>query len=166
MFGLVGDEARRGGIPVLFAVFWSVFVSLVCVIIAAGAARQINSARWPTTTGTITASEIFGSRRNSWKFEYTYTVAGQQHTGTKFAHDPMPIQGEQEVLRHVSVYPVGASVTVSYNPFKPGEAVLQTGLRGCTLWIVLFLAPFVLVGMGMWAGIVQRDWWRPALDPD
>jgi hypothetical protein len=165
MFGQVTEAARRrGGIPIFAAFFWSGVVGLVAVVIACGTVRQIESAYWPTAPGTITVSEPAGQRGHSWELEYAYSVAGLQYNGTKYAYDPMPIQGNEEVLRHIAVYPVGAEVTVHYDPDNPAEAVLRPGLRGCTLWIALFLTPFILIGVGMWLGLLQRAYPRPGFN--
>ncbi|HZU35363.1 MAG TPA: DUF3592 domain-containing protein [Gemmataceae bacterium] len=152
-------EQRGPGLP--FAIFWSALVAVFCFVIVRGAARQLASASWPTTDGTITVSSA--ERKHSWHLEYAYHIAGQSYSSTTYAEDPMPIQGEQEVLRHIARYPVGAQVAVSYDPHDPTTAVLHPGLRGCTLWCMLFLTPFVVIGMGFWAGLL--GWSRQRFDP-
>jgi hypothetical protein len=167
MFRWVADEsARQEPVgTVLFALFWSALVGFFCAVIGIGAWLQMLSASWPRVPGIMTASEVSGRKRNSWKLEYAYTVAGQNYKCDKFAIDPMPVQGEAEVQRHVAAYPVGAAIEVAYNPRNPADAVLRPGLRGCTLWVSLFLTPFVIVGVGMWAGLVRRLRSRPAFNP-
>jgi hypothetical protein len=167
MYRWAADECARQNAAATFvcALFWSTIVVIFCAVLGVGAARQVNSAGWPKVTGTVTASEITGRKRNFWKLEYTYSVNGRPITGDRFAYDPMPIQGEIEVQRHISAYPVGAAVDVSYDPQNPEAAVLRPGLRGCSLWVALFLAPFVLVGVGMWSGVVRRCWSRPVFNP-
>jgi hypothetical protein len=167
MFRWVADESARQEPmgTVLFALFWSALVGCFCAVIGIGAWLQIGSADWPKVPGTVTASEASGRKRNVWKLEYAYTVAGQDYKCDKYAINPMPVQGEAEVLRHVAAYPIDAAVEVAYNPRNPADAVLRPGLRGCTLWVSLFLAPFVIVGVGMWAGLVRRLRARPAFNP-
>src|SRR5688572_12302078 len=144
MFRWIAAEAARrpgpdgrGGIPVVFALFWSVFIGAVCVVIGRGAVRQVMAAGWPTADGVVTVSELVPRKKDggSWKLEYQYAVAGRAYTGTRYAHDPMPVQGREEIVRHVAAYPVGSAVVVSYSPADPADAVLRPGLRGCTLWI-------------------------------
>jgi uncharacterized protein DUF3592 len=171
MFGLVAGECRRqtrqGGpaAALLFALFWSLVIGLACVVVVRGAVRQVVSAGWPAVDGTVTVSEPEDQRGDSWKLAYEYVVAGRLFTGTVYAFDPMPIQGGEEVLRHIAAYPVGAAVDVYYNPHDRAEAVLRPGLRGCTLWIAMFLSCFVLIGLGMWLGLARALWYRPAFDP-
>jgi hypothetical protein len=151
---------------ILFALFWSALVGLFCLVVGSGAVLQIATDRWPVTEGTVTVSELTGRKRNSWKLEYQYTVAGQPYTGTRYAFEPMPIQGEREVTRAIAAHPAGSAVAVSYNPDDPAEGVIRPGLRGCTLWMALFLTPFVIVGLAMWVGLVRRYRSWPAFDPD
>ena len=156
-------EWARG--MVLGALLWSLFVGAVCVVILRGAVRQVISAGWPTADGKVTVSEVTGSKKNSWKVEYVYSVAGQPYAGERFAYDPMPVQGREEVERHVAAYPAGAAVTVYYDPGNPGEAVLYPGLRGCTLWVALFLTPFVMIGLGLSLAAIRPSVWRGGFDP-
>jgi hypothetical protein len=167
MFRLLADECAWQGYGMApMALFWSGLVGFISAFIGIGAVRQIHSADWPTVLGSVTASEVTGRKQNMWKLEYTYIVAGQTYTSEKYAYDPMPVQGEAEVKRHIAAIPVGAVVDVSYDPNNPADAVLRPGLRGCTLWVALFLTPFVLVGLGMWAGMLRRLRSRPAFNPD
>ena len=167
----VGDEFPRmfrrqtRQTTLAFALFWSFILSIACVGIGVGAFRQVESRYWPQADGIVTISERSGKRGNSWGLEFTYTIAGRKYTGTQYAYDPMPIQGEAEVLRHIAAYPVGAGVVVFYDPANPAEAVLRPGLRGCTLWVALFLTPFVVVGLGLWVGLLGGNAPRAAFDP-
>src|SRR5262245_24276121 len=173
MFGWVADDFARQtrregpGSAIVFGLFWWLILGFVCVVLVAGTARQVVSAGWPTADGTVTVSEHAGRRKTgaAWNLAYEYTIAGRQYTGTTYAYDPMPIQGYEEVARHITIYPVGAAVIVYYDPENPTDAVLRPGLRGCTLWVSLFLTPFVLIGLGMWIGAARRYWARPAFNP-
>ncbi|MFL5242994.1 MAG: DUF3592 domain-containing protein [Gemmataceae bacterium] len=164
----IEESARRDGEgTAMFALFWSLLTGTASALIIYGAVQQVACTSWPATEGTMTVSEIASRRRVGavWKLAYEYVVAGRNYTGAQYAYDPMDIQGEQEVLRHVAAYPVGAKIFVYYNPDNAADAVLRPGLRGCTLWVALFLTPFVLIGLGMWAGLARRYKPRPAFDP-
>lgn len=162
----VMDEGTRKArpVPVAFALFWTLFIGFVCLVVFVGAARQVQSARRPTVGGTITVSEPAGQRDRTWNLEYVYQVDGQSYTGTEYAFAPMPIQGREEVRRHVAAYPVGTPVVVYYDPGSPADAVLRPGLRGSTLWVALCLTPFVVVGLGLWFGLPPSWNSRPAGD--
>jgi hypothetical protein len=165
----IDDEFARsqpGAGAILFASFWSMFTGGVAVAIFIAALAQIASATWPTTTGTITRSEYLPRKHSEWNLAYHYAVAGNSYTGTVYAKDPMPIQGETEVLRHVAAYPAGKEVVVSYDPDDPATSVLRPGLRGATLWTALFLTPFVILGVGMWVGVYRQYRRLPRFDPN
>lgn len=144
----------------LIALFWSPLVGTVFVLVIIGAANQMATAFWPSTKGTVTVSERRAARKTSgvWRVEYTYRIAGQEYTSTTYAYDPMPIQGQEEVLRHIAKYPVGSVVDVYFDPENPSDAVLRPGLRGGTLWIALFITPFVLIGIAMWLEELVGFW--------
>jgi amino acid transporter len=160
-------QARGGGWwgAVGFAAIWIVFIGAVTAVIAVGAARQVATASWPTADGTVTVSREAARRGRGgagWELEYTYTVAGRDYTGRRYAHDPMPVQA-RDVERAIAAHPPGSAVAVSYDPADPAEAVIRPGLRGCTLWVAMFVTPFVLIGLGMAAGIAGRH--RRRFDP-
>ncbi len=150
---------------VLGALFWSGVVGLVCAVVVGGSLRQIETARWAVTEGTVTVSEPTGRKHNFWNLEYQYAVAGQSYTSTRYAYDPMPIQGHEEVRYHMAAHPVGSKVAVSYNGADPAESVIHPGLRGSTLWVALVLTPFVIVGLGLWIGVLRHYLPRPGFDP-
>src|SRR6266849_1370196 len=77
MYESIGDEFPRvfrrepPGFTLLFALFWSLIVSIACVIVGVGAFRQWQCAYWPRADGIVTVSERRGKRGNSWNLEYT-----------------------------------------------------------------------------------------------
>ena len=62
-----GQARRNGAGTAAFALFWSLIVGGVCVVVIAGTARQVASAYRPTADGTITVSEPTGRRAGGWK---------------------------------------------------------------------------------------------------
>src|SRR5207302_2842665 len=52
--------------------------------------------------------------------------------------------------------PTGGQATVFYDPANPPDAVLQTGLNGQSLFMLLFLTPFNLVMLAIW--LVPLAW--------
>jgi hypothetical protein len=94
-------------------------------------ARQAASS-WPSTTGTVVMSTVnvryvSGKRKLKPVVEYTYQVNGLNYQG-KYIR-----VGDQFVTFRTAVdpylipvrYPMGASVTVYYNPANPVEAGLE-----------------------------------------
>src|SRR5260370_10980892 len=135
MYASIGDACPRmlrgesKEATLAFAMGWSVIVTMACAVIGVGALRQVQTTYWQQAEGIITISEPSGKTGKSWDLEFTYTVAGRKHISTQYAYDPMPIQGEAEVLRHVAAYPVGANVAVFYDPANHADAVLRPVLR-------------------------------------
>src|SRR5438132_3755888 len=103
MFRSIVDEFGRDKRWSLvgFTLFWSLISGFGIVGTAVGAAQQITSAGWPSTEGTITVSEIARSSKGRWELAYEYAVAGRPYTGKSYSFAPMPIQGKEEILRHI-----------------------------------------------------------------
>ena len=99
--------------------------------------KALLSRNWPTTVGRVVRAEPRGSSTlsisNPWAFDpgikYQYTVEGVTYTGDRvsFGRIPSTAEGVGIVLMQ---YPVGASVTVWYDPDDPDRAVLEPGASG------------------------------------
>jgi hypothetical protein len=147
---------------------WFVYLMLLAplgLLLGAAAYKslQVRAAReWPSAAGKVVVSRaqvretrvIDSDREDGYRTEqrnfaniiYEYSVAGQ-----KLRNDRVSIGedlGNFQVAETIAKYPVGAVVTVYYNPLHPKEAVLERdlpkGLWGClgigtaiTLTIVL-----------------------------
>jgi hypothetical protein len=121
---------------------------LVWLVIAFGALLAISSAqdidivaetaRWPTTSGTVVAANIasedvgtyFGRRGNSRMHEsrlhltYDFDVDGHQYTGSRW--NALPPSSNQATHAMLRKYAPGTGVTVHYDPRDPSAAVLDT----------------------------------------
>ena len=103
------------------------------------------SVYWPTTTGTITASQIkkVVFRRQP-QITYSYSVNGAPFTSQRvsFAGGHKP----KEVDPILARYPVGSEVTVAHDPQNPAEATLETGAnKQVTAQLRVLLICFVLI---------------------
>ena len=147
--------------------------------------NAIASTHWPKTTGTIVGSDLSQSSSRDSKTGATsttyatkttvrYRVDGQEQTtsliffGQTFGSGN-PTEAELQNLR----YPVGAAVSVSYNPRAPGVAAVKPGLHADTFWLpgagLAFVIPSIMfaiiylsldaglpglgIGLGIFAGI-------------
>ena len=129
----------------LLAVAAAGLVTILCTLVPLGvigywiftrakqrdAMVQIARAAWQTTTGRVLIAEVqrHGSTRHRSirpVIVYAYDVNGQSYrsdqirAGDKF----LRVAGMQEAHAKVTRYPVGAIVTVHYNPANPQEAAL------------------------------------------
>ena len=134
---------------------WFVYAMLLAplgLLLGAAAYKslQVRAAReWPSTAGKVVVSKaevrkvkvIDGDREEGHRFEernfadivYEYSVAGR-----KLRNNRVSIGedlGNFQVAETIAKYPVGAVVTVYYNPLHPDQAVLERdlpkGMWGC-----------------------------------
>jgi hypothetical protein len=134
---------------------WFVYAMLLAplgllLIVAAYKTLQVRAAReWPSTSGKVVVSKaelrktkvIDSDREDGHRFEernfadivYEYAVAGR-----KLRNNRVSIGedlGNFQVAETIAKYPVGAVVTVYYNPLHPDQAVLERdlpkGMWGC-----------------------------------
>lgn len=103
------------------------------------------SAGWPTTNGTVMASErakvMF---RKQPRVTYSYSVNGAPFTGNRisFAGGYPPKETDAILGR----FPVGREVAVSYAPDNPAEATLETGSNHqVTAQLRILLILFVVI---------------------
>jgi hypothetical protein len=115
-------------------------LALVLVLFAAAAfaaARHFGGmfserSTWPSTPGAVVTNAVVESTRYNTKrsvyepvihrdFQYTYTVAGHQYTGSEYGvHDEGGIDMDAR-------YPVGTEMRVFYDPANPAQAALVVG---------------------------------------
>ena len=134
---------------------WFVYLMLLAplgllLVAAVYKTLQVRAAReWPSAAGKVVASHaevreirvIDSNRESGYRTEqrnfanivYEYAVAGKtlRNNRVSIGED----LGNFEVAETIAKYPVGAVVTVYYNPLHPKEAVLERdlpkGLWGC-----------------------------------
>ncbi|WKA29751.1 DUF3592 domain-containing protein [Bradyrhizobium roseum] len=111
---------------------------------------QVRAAReWPSTAGKVVVSKtevrkvkvIDSDRAEGHRFEernfadivYEYSVAGRKLRNNRVSIGED--RGNFQVAETIAKYPVGAAVTVYYNPLHPDQAVLERdlpkGMWGC-----------------------------------
>ena len=102
---------------------------------------------WFSTVGTVTLSTIDvhkSGRRSSIPYpdvRYSYQVLGREYEANKIM--PGAEIGGSGAQKVIDRYPVGAQVTVFYNPQNPYEAVLEK--KGPAPWIMLLLLVIINV---------------------
>jgi hypothetical protein len=95
------------------------------------AARQ-SAQDWASTTGAVTMSTIQVKRSYKSRSEipvvlYQYQVSGVSYTGQtiKAGEEYFSVRLYGDARKTVERYPVGAQVTVYYNPANPAESALE-----------------------------------------
>ena len=107
------------------------------------------SSGWPATEGKIVRSWVKTS--TSWDsdyrtrttayypaVQYEYTVLGKTYTGSRISFGGTAGKSTRRAAEAaLEGYPVGASVTVYYNPHNPQDAVLERTMHGGPLMLIV-----------------------------
>ncbi len=131
-----------------------------------GVRKAIRSESFETTQGVVTRSETAHGHKGAvdYEIEYTYAVNGQQYTSKEYHVQPQFLgNGYWYAVRDSN--PVGAQVTVYYDPADPHTAYLVPGLRSDLLSLLWFAMPWNLLAVGMWWGLLWYMWGWRAFDP-
>jgi hypothetical protein len=172
MTSLGSSLSRTGGTGCLLfvALFWSSLTLTFDGFFAWSAFWQLRATLYPTTVGQVTRSEVevFEGEDGSTyrpKIHYTYAVAGVRYEGDRYRYGQFS-SGDNSARRTVDAHPVGRQVEVRYHPSDPADAVLLCGLEGSDLFGPLFMLPFNVVMVVLWAaagqGLVRRIFPSPA----
>ena len=128
--------------------------------------HQMRAATFPTADGVITRSEVKTTNEDGTTHRpdlaYTYTVAGQRYTGTRYSSSEVGTN-TQAWHKIRDELPVGSRVRVAYNPTDPAESLLRPGFTGFDLMWVWFFTPFNVVMIGGW--VYYASLHRPAFGP-
>lgn len=126
--------------------------------------ESLEAMSWPTAVGRVTRSELKiethkirtrsdnGIRRSATEdtfvplIDYTFEVGGKQFQGTRTTSvRGGTLADRSSIEEKLRKYPIGQSVTVSYNPSDPEQCLLEPGRWGGFLLLValsLFLIVF------------------------
>jgi hypothetical protein len=158
---------RQSDVRVLFIVLAAVPLSLVMlgfdVWFAYDFARQVQSSRYPSVTGTISQSLVKTSRgtrgsvHHTLDLRFTYEVEGRQYEARRVRFLSGGASSEPGDLARL--YRVNSSVPVFYNPKDPSVAVLQPGANGADVLSLMYLGLFNLLALLCWGlvGMMSRD---------
>jgi len=111
--------------------------------------KALSSQTWPSVEGRIISASIEKEkvrRRviSRERIQYVYHVKGKRFVGERVALDPRLLTLRLPARQVIKKYPMGALVTVYYNPSRPEESVLEPGFNP---YIILIAAagPFILL---------------------
>ena len=114
------------------------------------------SRRWPQATGKVIVSDLQRSRDSEGGYSYRpevsyqYSVEGQEFIASRTRYgDRLALSWSAPAARMVRRYPVGAVVSVHYDPDEPAEAVLEPGVNGLILMGVALGVLFTSIGIVM-----------------
>jgi hypothetical protein len=108
--------------------------------------RALASQDWSTALGTIVSSRVERlSTSDGPLFQlavvYRYCVGSCDYTGREISTASVQYGTKRSAERRLQNYPIGAPVTVRYNPANPAQALLKPGINAPTVALGLaFLA--------------------------
>jgi hypothetical protein len=117
---------------------------------------------WPSTVGQITESRVAHSTHTDSEGDsndsytpyvtYTYQVAGQEYTGRDIAFGfKQGYNNASKAEAVVGKYPLGAQVSVYYDPADPQKAVLERQAGGFGIGLALGII-FLVIGACLGCG--------------
>jgi hypothetical protein len=137
------------------AIIAPLLLAAVCWQVVPHIAEQQAATAWPAAPGIMTRSEVIDRGRFSrggrytLHLEYAYSVNGREYHADRFRADPNFFWGEPQVAAE---RPVGAAVTVYYNPVDPAKAVLDAGFSGEAIIgaSMILILVFAVFGWSWW----------------
>jgi hypothetical protein len=153
----------------------TVVVPILDAVMAYNIARQVHAAAFAQAPGTITHSEMGwytdkdGDTFVAADIRYRYTVDGRAFEGDRLRFSTANFHTSETgwAERAVRRYPVGAAVSVHYDPRDPAQSLLQPGFGGTELFLIMFMTLFNAWAVGTWVAVGPSLWrrWR-RLPPD
>ena len=145
------------GGSIFLTLFFGLFLAIGVAILGYGVRSYYfgtQAAHWPTTPGTITASDFVVSSDDDGttyqaKVEYRYTPDHIERTGKTIAFG---YSGRSGRTYHHDIHEalqVGAQVAVRYDPNKPDRAVLSHGVNRSIIFMLVFGAVWTMFTVGM-----------------
>ncbi|MFG0292825.1 MAG: DUF3592 domain-containing protein [Phycisphaerales bacterium JB050] len=121
--------------------------------------EHFRTAFWPTTTGVVQSSEVRRSR--SYRIEANvrveYAVDGVTYSTTRIKLEPTYYRDIRYAIEDTDRYPVGAAVTVSYDPKKPQFGILEPGYELMSNWFFLCGLCLSILGIGFFCMQLARS---------
>lgn len=113
---------------------------------------------WPSTTGTITESEVeVQHNRRIGKpsttsyithISYAYQVDGMPYTSDRVSLGTLNRSSEDTAYGYVARFPLGASVDVYYDPVLHSRSALITDVHSGTQYMMIGGGVMLLIGVG------------------
>ena len=165
-FDVNTEGARRGSLTplVLVTLFWCAITGLFVAFVIINFWRSAEAyMRYVPTAGVIFSSQVIsntdshGTTFYDFGLRYRYTVKGAAFENDRYAFGTMKSGAGRtraaELVRH---HPVGAPITVYYDPAMPGKAVIERAVDRQIYPFLMFLMPFVLIGVGLLGVLVMQ----------
>ncbi|MGP8200670.1 MAG: DUF3592 domain-containing protein [Limisphaerales bacterium] len=149
---------RKSGLiyPLLLLTCWTGLIVAGTFALIETTVRQQLALRFATTQCRIVQSQMGHGEmsRRGIEIEYNYTVNRVDYTGHRYRYDDhnATLEWGATVVEH----PRWSIQTVYYDPKNPAEAVLEPGIDGCDLLLLMFALPLNVVTCLLWSAIITR----------
>jgi hypothetical protein len=146
----------------LLLVFWTMVIGLADWFVLGATARQFLARDYVPTRGKIVTSEVrqLAILHAGITLQYSYNVAGRHYIGYCYRYDEQQTDVDGADIRRK--FPQGSFQTVYYDPKKPADSVLSTGVEGADLMLMLFATPINVALIMLWRWLLARarEKWR------
>jgi hypothetical protein len=142
--------------PLLLLVAWTCLILTADFVVVDTSLRQIRSSGFPSTTGKIVMSAVAQGaiRQGGVHFQFNFTVHGVDYTGHRYRYDDRNAAFEYDAA--TNAFPTWSMRRVFYNPANPEDSLLDPGLDGSDLLLLLFALPVSVVTFALWMVAVPQ----------
>lgn len=146
---------------IVFLVGWTAITSAFDGLMLYDAVKRLESLTFKPISCVILQSEVVmhsDSEGSSYQpvVRYSYQVLGLSFEGDKLYAGNRSSFGSRRAHRIANAYPAGKEATAFVNSERPAEAVLIQGFQGDELFGALFMTPFNLIMLGLWAAYIHE----------
>jgi len=152
--------------PLILLTCWTGLVVAGTYALIETTVRQHLAMAYPSTMARIIQSEVGRGAvsRRGVEMEYNYSVDGVNYTGHAYRYDDHNMSLDWDVT--VEDHPKWSAARVYYNPKDPSDALLEPGIDGGDLLLLLFAVPVLIITGTLWISALgwlsERSRVRPA----
>jgi hypothetical protein len=149
---------RKSGLlnPLLLLVCWTGLIVAGTYVLVETTVRQYLALNYPTTRGKILHSEIGEGNmtRRGLEIEYTYAVGKVKYRSHRYRYDDhnVTFEWQSSIVEH----PQNSFQKVHYNPENPADSLLEPGVDGGDLLLLLFALPLNVLTSTLWRAMFIR----------
>jgi len=162
----VSNFRQMGVIPLLlFTLFWCAITGIFAGFVVRNFYRSYDARyRYAAVDAVVLASEVQSSHDSDgttygYGIRYRYAVQGTDYESDRYAFgQSKSSDGHSRAQALTRRHPVGSYLTAYYDPANPAQAVVNRQIDPTMKFLVLFLQPFLLIGIGMLGACI----WLPA----
>ncbi|HOD80898.1 MAG: hypothetical protein BWX88_00614 [Planctomycetes bacterium ADurb.Bin126] len=138
----------------VFTLFWCGLTGAFCYFVVSVFVQSWHAVNtYVPVGGVVLSSRIKTTHGDSTTYaplvRYSYQYEGRTFAGERHSFDSSSSSDHRYAHRVVEQYPKGRKITVFVDPADPAQSVLLREVPAQTYFLLLFLQPFVTVGVGM-----------------